>query len=160
MTKRNVEKIIDTTEHPFEQILGVSSGTTEIIKTQVVSEPVEHESFDSKDSEIEEDILIVHDKALELYEYIVDELNDSDPSKKSRLAEVAGQLLNTALSATEKRRVMKQHKDVLEHKDRVLANKGGKKITNTTVFVGSFKELMGVVKTPEDDSTILEHEKS
>lgn len=141
MTKRKTEKVVEKITHSFEDVLGVPPNTTEVVKTRVSSELTVHEDYDSKDVEIEEDITGIQDKALELYEYMVDEIEDTDQSKRARLAEVAGQLLNTALSAAEKRKALKQHIDILKQKDKVIAGKGDGKTTNN-VFVGTHDDLM------------------
>jgi hypothetical protein len=155
MTSRKIEKVTEKTGHSFEDVLGVPPNTTEISKTRVTSELVISPDYDEKDVEIEEDIADIQDKALELYEYLYDELDDADQSKKARLAEVAGQLLNTALSATERRRVMKQHIDILKQKDRVLTNKGGGKTTNNIALIGSLEDALALIdsttKTDEID---------
>lgn len=145
MTDRKVEQIITPTEHSFETVLGVPSGTTEMVKTVVTSKPVQHETYDDKDVEIDEDILVVHDKALELYDVLMSEIDDAAPNSVARLAEVAGQMLNTALSASEKRRDLKKHKDILQHKERTPGKGGGKIVTNNNMFVGSHEELMKMI---------------
>ena len=114
MTERKISKVVENTEHSFEKVLDVPSGTTELTKKRIRSEIKPYDDYDDKDDEIEEDMVNVQDRALELYEYLVDEIDDADQGKRARLAEVAGQMLNTALSATEKRRLMKQQKDILK----------------------------------------------
>jgi hypothetical protein len=162
MTSRKIEKVTEKIGHAFEDVLGVPPNTTEVSKTRVTSELAVSPDYDEKDSEIEEDIVDIQDKALELFEYLVEEMDGTEQSKRARLAEVAGQLLNTALSATEKRRVIKQHIDILKQKDRVLSNKGGG-TTNNIAFIGSLEEALELVDTKSekvnsDDSSIIEHD--
>lgn len=162
MTQRKIEKVVETTEHSFENVLGIPSGTTEIVKTHVTSETEDHDDYDSKDREIERDFLDVHDKAMELFVELAEEIEDAEPSKRSRLAEVAGQILNTALSASERRRVLKQHIDTLKQKDRALSTKAGNKgKTSNNFFIGTHAEMMKLwdsVQTDKDDPVIIEHD--
>jgi hypothetical protein len=164
MTTRKTEKIVETVGHAFEDVLGVPANTTELSKTRVTSELAVSSDYDEKDVEIEEDIVDIQDKALELHETLLDEIDQAEQSKKARLAEVAGQLLNTALSATEKRRVMKQHIDLLKQKDRVLANRGGGGgPTNTIAFVGSLEDALDAIdshsrKVESEDTSVIEHD--
>mgnify|MGYP000958940044 CR=1 FL=1 len=162
MTTRKTEKIVENTGHAFEDVLGVPANTTEIARTRVTSELTVGADYDEKDIEIEEDIVDIQDKALELHETMLDAIDGAEQSKKARLAEVAGQLLNTALSATEKRRVMKQHIDLLKQKDRVLSSRGGN-TTNNIAFVGSLEDALRAIdsnsgKVDSDDSPIIEHD--
>jgi hypothetical protein len=149
MTERKTERVVETREHSFEKVLGIPSGTTEIVKTRVTSVTAPHDDYDGKDEEIEQDFLDVHDKAMELFDYLADEIDDADQSKRSRLAEVAGQLLNTALNASERRRVLKQHIDVTKQKDRVIDNKATGGQTNNNILVASHEELMKLMETME-----------
>ena len=162
MTERKIEKVVETTEHSFENVLDIPSGTTEIEKTRVTSEIIEYDEYDEKDSEIEADLVMIQDKALELYEFLVDEIEDADPSKRARLAEVADQILNTALSSSDKRRALKQHKDVLKQKDRVLSKKSGGKTTNNNLFIGSHADMLKYIEASlaesESDTKVIEHD--
>lgn len=160
MTERKVEKVVETIEHSFENVLGVPSGTTEIEKTRVVSEPTQPDEYDTKDNEIEEDLVEIQDKALELHEHLVDEIEDADPSKRARLAEVADQVLNTALSSLDKRRSLKQHKDILKQKDRAIDKKGGPGgTTQNNLFIGSHDEVLEYLakNLATDDDKIIDH---
>lgn len=163
MTQRKTEKVVETKEHSFETVLGIPSGTTEVVKTRVTSTTKKHDDYDHKDDEIEEDFLSIHDNAMELFELLMDEIDDTDQSKRSRLAEVAGQLLNTALTASERRRVLKAHIDTTKQKERALDNKagaGGKTVNN--VFFGTHEEMMKLGdelrRATTDDSKVIEHE--
>ena len=49
--------------------------------------------------------------------------------------------MNTALSAAEKKKALKQHIDILKQKDKVITSKGDGK-TNNNVFVGTNDDLM------------------
>lgn len=160
MTERKVEKVIETFEHSFETVLDVPPGTTEIEKTRIVSKPIIHQEYDAKDNEIEEDLISIHDKALELHEVLVDEIDDTDQSKRARLAEVADQVLNTALSAVDKRRSLKQHVDSLKQKDRAIDKKGSGPTTNNNLFVGSHEDMLEFVAKSlgDDDSNVIEHD--
>lgn len=162
MTKRIVEYVTETIEHSFEGVLGVPPHTTEIVKPKVRSELVSHEDYDTKDNEIETDLVDIQDKALELYEQMLEEIDDADQGKKARMAEVAGQLLNTALTVAKQRKDMKQHKDILKQKDKVISNKfSGSKTTNN-VFVGSQEALVKFLNNAElktideDDPSIID----
>ena len=156
MTNRKVEKIVETKEHSLEHVLGVPSGTTEMVKTKISSDPVPHEGYDEKDNEIEEDFLHAHDKALELYNILLEEVDDADPSKRARLAEVAGQILGQAVTTTEKRRLMKQHKDIMAQKGTESGKGLPRGSTTNNLFVGSFESLMNAVEHSEESKEIIE----
>jgi hypothetical protein len=161
MTESKTEKVVETIEHSFEGVLGVPPGTTEIVKTRVKSEPVIHEDYDHKDSEIEDDFVKIYDKAMELFENLLDEIEDADQSKRARIAEVANQTLSTALNAAEKRKGLKQHIDILKQKERAINKKahGGKQVNN--LFIGSHEKLIDLLdrhSNEPDDSTIIDVE--
>lgn len=158
MTKRKEIEIIEDGKHSFEDVLDVPSGTTEITKKVIKSEVSEHELYDDKDREIEEDFAEVQDKAFELYEYLFDEMDDADPGKRARLAEVAGQLLNTALSAGERRRVLKKHIDDLKHKkETAKGGKSGSGSTTNNIIISSQTELLRMLnKDTDDDSKVID----
>ena len=160
MTKRKETEVVEEIEHSFEKVLDVPEGSTEISKTVIESELIEHDSYDEKDKEIEEDFADVQDKALELYDYLFDEMDDADPGKRARLAEVAGQLLNTALSAGERRRVLKQHIDILKHKkETAKGGKSGSGNTTNNIIVSSQTELLRLLnKETNDNSKVIDSE--
>lgn len=149
MTERKVEKVVETREHSFENVLGIPSGSTEVVKTRITSETKPHDDYDEKDGEIEQDFLDVHDKAMELYETLLDEIDDADQAKVSRLSEVAGQILNTALNASERRRVLKQHIDTIKQKDRVIDNKSGPTNQTNNILVGTHEDLQALLDKME-----------
>lgn len=165
MTRRKVTKVKETTGHSFEDVLGVPHGSTELTKTQVSTELVPHEDYDDKDDEIESDISGVHDRGLELFEYLMEEIEDAEPSNRADLVTVAIQTLNTMLSAADKKRLLKQHSDLLKQKDRSISSKeksGGK--TTNNLFVGSREEVLEMLEEiknspkeiEEDDASIVD----
>jgi len=161
MTERKVEVITEPTEHSFEKVLGVPSGTTEMTQIVVKSKTDPHELYDKKDDEIEEDFLNIYDKALEMFERLMIEIDDVDQSKRSRLAEVANQTLNTALTAAKERRGLKEHIDVLSQKERAISKKASSgKITNNNLFVGSHAQLLDALAGKVEDEKIIDIEKT
>lgn len=153
MTTRKTEQVTETIEHSFEGVLGIPSGTTEIVKTRIESTTEPHEDYDAKDNEIEEDFLYVHDKAMELYEQLVEEIEDADQSRRPRFAEVAGQILRTALDASERRRVLKQHIDTTKQKDRALEGKAGAGKTTNNVFMATHEEMIAMMQKANIEGT-------
>lgn len=147
MTTRKTERVTKTTEHAFEESLGVPSGTTETEMVKVTSEPCQHESYDEKDSEIEDDFVDIQDKAVELYELLLDELSGAEPGKVARLAEVANSALNTALAASDRRRNMKEHIDKLKQKERMGNKSGGPKTTNNNLIVATHEQVLGLINS-------------
>jgi hypothetical protein len=161
MTDQKIEKKVQQINHSFEKALGVPCGTTEVVKTKIKSIAIKSEDYDLKDEEIEEDFLNIYDKSLELYELLLDEIDDAEQNKVSRLAEVAAIMLNTALSSAEKRRIMKQHIDTLQQKERLLESSGKNPKGNiNNVFVGTFQELMKYLNKDDNldknDKSVIE----
>jgi hypothetical protein len=166
MTRRKIEEVTENTSHSFEDVLDVPSGSTEITKKKVVSEKVDSELYDDKDEELDDDLRAIQDTALEMYEAIAEEMEDSDPSKRARLAEVSGQLLNVSLGALKERASHKKHKDTLDQKDRALDKKSGSSggVTNNNTFIGSQTELLEFFEnaakkeSSDDDPSIIDGE--
>lgn len=161
MTRRKVEEVTGETEHAFEDVLGVPSGTTEVTKKMVVSERVESPLYDEKDYELDDDLRELQDNALEMHEQLVEEMEDAEPAKRARLAEVSGQMLNISLGALKERSKHKQHKDTLQQKDKALSKKGSSGgTTNNNVFVGSHEELMALLDAnsgePSEDPNVID----
>jgi hypothetical protein len=154
MTRRKIEEVTEETENSFEDILEVPSGTTEVTKKIVVSERVESELYDQKDYELDDDLRKLQDNALTMHESLVDEMEDAEPSKKARLAEVSGQMLSITLGALKERNKHKQHKDSLNQKDKALDKKGSSSGGRTTnnVFVGSQDDLLEFIRNNTDTS--------
>lgn len=163
MTKREITEKVNVIEHSFENALGVPSGTTELVTSTGKSTSVKSEDYDDKDDEIEEDFLDVYDKALDMYEVLLDAMDEVDSFNKSKIAEVAGSMLNTALASAEKRRVLKQHKDVLRQKEKLAANKSGKgkQINNNNLFIGTYQDALKLIDaTKKEKSNGVDDENS
>lgn len=159
MTRRKIEEVTEEAEHSFEDVLGVPSGTTEVTKKIVVSERVESDLYDEKDYELDDDLRELQDSAMEMHEQLVEEMEDAEPSKRARLAEVSGQMLNISLGALKERSKHKQHKDSLKQKDKALDRKGSSgPTTNNNIIFGGHDDILDFIRNnvdlPEDPKVI------
>lgn len=158
MTKKETKTVTRQSENSIENVLGVPSGTTEIEETKVNLIPVEYEEYDDKDRELEEDYVDIQERALELYETVLDKLDDASPDKIARLVEVATAVLNTSLTAVEKRRIQKEVKDKILEKQR--SSKNPKRGGNTTnnIVVGTHSDLISLIAQAKEAENIIEHD--
>lgn len=108
----DTEKVI---AHPLEAALGIEIGTTVVPTNDVMSLPavIGDDRYDPKDREIDGQFEEVYSTALSAATILTEEIEVGDPRFRNRSAEVAAQLLNTALAAAKEKSNLKQHKDKL-----------------------------------------------
>lgn len=132
MTIRKIKEILEVKSHPLEAHFDIPSGTTEFTRTERQTILTKGEGYDDKDTELEVGYQEVADAALDLVHSLREHMQTAEPRSLARLAEVAGQQLNTALSAVEKKAKLKQHKDNYKlRKDKADAPKN---INNTLII--------------------------
>ena len=152
MTIRNIDKIVKMGSHPLEQHFNVPTNSTEIVSTKRNDTPQTYETYDSKDTEIEQDYQNVMNTALELVDTLKEKIDSGTEAKfLARLAEVAGQHLSIALTAAEKKSKLKDNKDKFEHK-KLTSKNGAPKVVNNTIIMNR-NELLEATKngsTPID----------
>jgi hypothetical protein len=132
MSKKTISEIVELTDHPLEQFLGVEPNTTEVVHLEQKTEDlVEAADYDDKDNEIEGDLQEIADEAMSGFKNLQDTVEEIDPKYAARTLEVANQLLNTALNAIKEKADLKKHKDKLS----VVARKSsGEGKTNTVII--------------------------
>lgn len=145
-----MEKEID---HPLEDLLDIESGTT--IVEYEEREPtilVEHEAYDEKDHEIEEQFQEVYDLAISAYTNSSDRNEGIEPKYRARNEEVAMSYLTIALSAARDKSHMKSQKDRTEK----MASKQGT-TTNNNLIVDR-ETLLNMLEGPDDEQDALDAE--
>ena len=154
MAIRKIDEIVKLGAHPLEDFFDIEKGTTEMVVTERKTELTEYSQYDEKDKEIESDYQMIMDKALDLVDRIKTHIDEGAEAKfLARLSEVAGQNLNLALSAAEKKAKLKDNKDKFEHKKNTDANKTGA-VTNNTVIVMDRNEMLKRIM----DETVIDAE--
>lgn len=147
------KEITTTTDHTLEGFFNLPPNSTVIKKIEKETELVNAPEYDEKDDEIEFAIQEVYDKAMVMYEILLEEIEEGgDPRYKARTSEVANQSLNTALSAAAHKARMKEHKDKLNANLRT----SGPKTINNNVFVGDRNELLRNLR--ENNESVIEGE--
>lgn len=124
-------------EHPLEDVFDIEPGTTLVTRAEQHTDLVVPVDYDEKDTEIEESIQEVYDKAMSGYERIQDECEDIEGRYLPRMMEVGVQHLKMALDAAEAKQRMKELKDKLSAKTK---NVGPKTVNNNLVI--SREELL------------------
>lgn len=99
------------TEHPMEEVLDITPGTTMVEHVQRSTDLVEHQPYDGKDTEIEGQYQEIFDAAMDQFDTQSGEAELVEGKYKARNAEVAAQYLNTALAAVSGKADVKKHKD-------------------------------------------------
>ena len=140
-------------EHPLEEAFDIEPGTTISTKTERTTELAATEQYDEKDEEIEGQFQEIYDAAMAAFEDQCSEAEVVEGKYKARNMEVATQLLNSALHAAKEKANQKKEKD----KNDIARSKtkGGTKVTNNNVFMGSHQELLdsiqqGAIIEPEE----------
>ena len=159
MTIRKIDQIIKLGTHPLEDHFDMDKGSTEIVTTKRKTELEKYAPYDSKDAEIEEDYQLVMDSALDMVDKIREQIDGGTEAKfLARLAEVAGQQLNIALSAAEKKAKLKDSKDKFEF--RKVSAPGNKTINNNNLTVimdrNEMLKAMMALETPSNDTIDVE----
>ncbi len=102
-------------EHPLEEVFDIEPGTTLVeYEEHVPTVLVEDQKYDDKDSEIEEQIQEVYDKAMDAFDAQQEITEQVEGKYAARNAEVAAVFLNTALNAAKEKLTQKAHKDKLD----------------------------------------------
>lgn len=162
MAIRNIDKIIKLSTHPLESHFDIESGSTEIAISKRNTIPEVYAPYDSKDTEIENDYQLIMDTAMDMVDVIKTHIDSGSEARfLARLSEVAGQQLNIALSAAEKKAKLKDSKDKFDF--RKATAPGSKNITNNNMTVimdrnQMLEALMGnpVIDVESTDITIKE----
>lgn len=160
MAIRKIDEIVKMGSHPLEEFFDVDKNTTEIVSTERKTELTEYVVYDEKDKEIESDYQMIMDKALDLADRIKTHIDEGAEAKfLARLSEVAGQNLNLALAAAEKKAKLKDNKDKFNHKKNVDANKSGPVTNNNTIVVMDRNEMLKrVIENIGNDDGIIDGE--
>jgi len=125
---------IRTVSHPCEDYFDIEPNSTElIIPKQRQVELSKPETYDEKDTEIEENYQEVYDKSMDMFDVLERTMEGVDSKYRARNAEVAIQMLNTALSAAKEKGSLKSHKDKMEH----TTSKGGPVINANTINIST-----------------------
>lgn len=133
MTIRKIDELIKISSHPLETHFDIEEGSTEVIVHKRKTELEPYSEYDAKDAEIEQDYQAIMDTALDMADKIKEHIDQGAEAKfLARLAEVAGQQLNIALSAIEKKARLKDNKDKFVHKKTAGA---GKSVTNNNLTI-------------------------
>lgn len=130
-TQKQIEKTI---EHPLESHFNLEPNTTVSTRTERETELIEMTSYDEKDVELEQTYQDIHDKALDSYDLLQDELENTEAKYVARLTEVANSMLNTALSAAQSKARLKEHKDKLNLKKTTTKSTSKTTVNNNLVI--------------------------
>lgn len=136
--------IESTINHPFEDVLGIETGSTLVVREETLpAELVQHEQYDDKDHEIENQLEIIYSKAITEFQNQANTAGVVEGKYKARNAEVAAVFLNTALAAVKEKVIMKQGKD------RIGANKisgPAKTINNNTNIYATREQVLKMMR--------------
>lgn len=145
--KQTIEKEI---EHPLEEVFDIEPGTTLVEREESLPlQLVQHEQYDRKDKEIEDQLEEIRAAAMDAFDAQNDVVDTVDGKYAARNAEVAVQFLNTALQAIKEKSTLKIHKDKLTV-DKANAGKPGTQ--NNTVNIFDRNELLKLM-SGEGNST-------
>ena len=139
-----------TIEHPLEEAFDIERGTTIVEREESLPLAlVEHEEYDNKDKELEDQLEEIRSAAMDAFDAQNDVIETVDGKYAARNAEVAVQFLNTALDAVREKSNLKKHKDKLTI-DKATAGKPGTQ--NTTVNIFDRNELLRLMngEQPKD----------
>ena len=101
-----------TIEHPMEDILDITPGTTVVeYKEAIPAVVVQAPSYDEKDNEIEDKLEEIYTVAMGNVSIIADEMDRVEGKYKARVGEVTATMLNVALGAVREKAQLKMHKD-------------------------------------------------
>ena len=139
-------------ESPFEKVLNIEPGNTLAeYEERLPAELVDHQEYDEKDKEIEEQFQDVYEKAMDAFDAQSDIVDTVEGKYAARNAEVASQFLNTALNAAKEKSTLKQHKDKVEiAKQRA----GAAKTVNNNLIVDRNDLLKMLQQNEEMDTEI------
>lgn len=112
MKKSIIDESFDIEPDGINNIIEYNSDSN----VPAVSENISHPEYDSKDTEIESQFQEIYDKALDAFDVQVEDTSDIEGKYMARNAEVANQLLTTALAAAKEKSNLKKHSDHLKIK--------------------------------------------
>jgi len=133
----------EAVEHPLEEAFEIEAGTTLVPRVERSTQLVPMESYDDKDTEIEDQFQEVYDAAMEAFDQSSGRLHELEGKYRARNEEVAVQYLNTALQAAREKSGQKQHKDKIAVAEGKI--KGNANVTNNNLIVADHKELMKIM---------------
>jgi hypothetical protein len=115
-----------TIEHPLEEMFDIAEGSTMIeYEERMPTVLVDHNEYDEKDKELENQFQEVYDKAMDAFDVQSDIAETVEGKYSARNAEVAAAYLNAALAATKEKSSLKQAKDKLKVAEQRAANNTG-----------------------------------
>lgn len=144
MTIRKIDEIVKLSKHKLEEHFDIEPGTTELVIKQRKTELEQYDQYDSKDRELEEDYQLIMDSALDITDVLKEQINGNVEGKYlARLVEVAGQHLNIALSAAEKKARMKDNKDKFILRKNTLP--GSKTVNHNNTIIMTQSEALALL---------------
>lgn len=141
--------------HALEEFLNIRP--TEIQKVEYEGKELQrHDSYDDKDSEIEEQVEQIFKKAMSGYLNLESVLDGVEPKYRARLAEVALQYLKTGLDAANSKAKQKDSIEKVKAKERALD--AGGKTTNNIIFSGDRNDFLRQMREVMKKSDAIEGE--
>lgn len=147
-SKKKEKKKEKKKDNPIENFFNLEPGSTQIAERETRNtELVNPEDYDEKDKEIEQSYQEIYDKALDLSDILLDEIDEAEAKFVARLVEVNNSLLGTALAAAEKKARLKEHKDKMAHKDT------NPRTVNNTLIINR-EDLLKKIRSDMEDEII------
>jgi len=129
-------------DHPMEDLLDITPGSTVVEYEQVLPDTVAHEQYDDKDGEIDDKLETIYATAMSAVASTVDAIETVEGKFKARMSEVTATMLSVALNAIKEKSTIKQHKDKL----RSAPTTTGPHTVNNTLVTTSFSDLVKTIK--------------
>lgn len=149
MAVRRIDQIVKLGAHPLENHFDISDRSTEMVVPNRDTILERYEAYDKKDNEIERDYQLIMDKSLEMVDRLTEHIDGGAEAKfLARLAEVAGQQLNIALSAIEKKSKLKSDKDKLLLNEKRANQTAGR--DNTLVVMMDRNEMLNRILSSQN----------
>jgi len=141
--------------HALEKFLNIRP--TEIDKPEYENaELIKIDSYDDKDSEIEEQVQDIFNKAMHGYLNLETVLDSVEPKYRARLAEVALQYLKTGLDAANSKAKQKETVEKIKLRENSL-DKGGN-TTNNIIFKGDRNDFLKQMREAMNDEETIDAE--
>jgi DNA uptake protein ComE-like DNA-binding protein len=138
-------KTVEMDEHPYEDIFDLPKGTTETTHVIAAETPmVEHEQYDGKDKEIEQQFQDVYQMAVTAFADQAGLLKQMDDKQVARNMEVANGFLNTALAAAKEKAKLKHDKDSSRTKTSGTPN--NVTVTNNTAIYADRNDILDMYR--------------
>lgn len=154
-TKKEIKQ--KAIEHPMEEMLDITPGTTIVEYQERSTDLVVHEAYDDKDVELEDQFQEVYDSAMDAFEDQMGQTDVVEGKYKARNSEVAVNFLNTALNAAKEKAELKKHKDKLKKGGTGGDGHQGSSKTINNTFIMDRNELLDAIRqgkeidiTPEE----------